>query len=37
MDMIYYYKPVLLKGMLKYADNNGKVLIEDIIDYFIEF
>ncbi|KRQ86451.1 UvrABC system protein B [Caloramator mitchellensis] len=37
MDMSYSYKPVLLKAMLKYADNYGKVLIEDVVDYFIEF
>jgi superfamily II DNA or RNA helicase len=37
MDMTYSYKPVLLKAMLDYCDENGKVLIEDIVDYFIDF
>ncbi|MBZ9686808.1 DEAD/DEAH box helicase family protein [Clostridium estertheticum] len=37
MDMSYSYKPVLLKAMLEEADDKGKVLIEDIVDYFIDF
>lgn len=37
MDMSYSYKPVLLKAMLKYADDEGKVCVDDIVDYFIEF
>ena len=37
MDMSYSYKPVLLKAMLEEADEKGKVLIEDIVDYFIDF
>ncbi|MBM7872020.1 superfamily II DNA or RNA helicase [Clostridium pascui] len=37
MTMAYSYKPVLLKAMLEYANDKGKVLIEDIVDYFIDF
>jgi len=37
MDMSFSYKPVLLKAMLEHVDENGKVRIEDIVDYFIEF
>lgn len=37
MDMSYSYKPVLLNAMFENADDKGKVLIEDIIDYFIYY
>lgn len=37
MDMSYSYKPVLLKVMLGYADEKGKVRIDGIIDYFMEY
>ncbi|WP_313370221.1 DEAD/DEAH box helicase [Sedimentibacter sp.] len=37
MDMSYSYKPVLLYAMLENTDENGKVSIEDLIDYFICF
>lgn len=37
MDMSYSYKPVLLMGMLEETDEKGKVLIEDLIDYFTDF
>ncbi|MEG2843408.1 MAG: helicase-related protein, partial [Ruthenibacterium sp.] len=37
MDMSFSYKPVLLKAMFDYVDMNGKVRIEDIVDYFINF
>ncbi len=37
MDMSFSYKPVLLNAMLEHVDENGKVRIEDIVDYFIEF
>lgn len=37
MDMSFSYKPVLLKAMLDHADENGRVRIEDIVDYFIGF
>ena len=37
MDMAYSYKPVLLKAMLEESDDKGRVLVEDIIDYFIDF
>lgn len=37
MDMSYSYKPVLLKAMLNEADEKGKVFLDDIVDYFIDF
>ena len=37
MDMSYSYKPVLLKAMLEYMDEKGKVKVDDIVDYFIDF
>lgn len=37
MDMSFSYKPVLLKAMLEHVDENGRVRVEDIVDYFIEF
>ena len=37
MDMSYSYKPVLLKSILKHADKNGRVKIEDIVSYFKNF
>jgi type I site-specific restriction endonuclease len=37
MDMSFSYKPVLLKAMLDHVDDKGRVRVEDIVDYFIEF
>ncbi|WP_102401365.1 DEAD/DEAH box helicase [Haloimpatiens massiliensis] len=37
MDMSYSYKPVLLMAMLENVNEKGKVLIDDIVDYFIDF
>lgn len=37
MDMSYSYKLVLLKAMFEHVDENGKVRVEDIVDYFIDF
>lgn len=37
MDMSYSYKPVLIKAVLKYADNKGRVKISDIVSYFRHF
>jgi len=37
MDMSFSYKPVLLKAMLEQVDENGRVLVEDIVNYFMEF
>ncbi len=37
MDMSYSYKPVLLQAILKHADKNGRVKIEDIVSYFKRF
>lgn len=37
MDMSFSYKPVLLKAMFDHVDENGRVRVEDIVDYFIEF
>lgn len=34
MDMSYSYKPVLLKAVFEYADNKGRVKIDDIVSYF---
>lgn len=37
MDMSYSYKPVLLKAMFAHMGDDGKVAVEDIVDYFIHF
>ena len=37
MDMSFSYKPVLLKAMLEHVDDKGRVRVEDIVDYFIDF
>ena len=37
MDMSFSYKPVLLKAMFEHVDESGRVRIEDIVDYFINF
>ena len=37
MDMSYSYKPVLLKAVLLYADDKGRVKLSDIVTYFREF
>lgn len=37
MDMSYSYKPVLLKGIFENVDDNGRVRIEDLVDYFIDY
>lgn len=34
MDMSYSYKPVLVKAILLYADNKGRVELDDIVSYF---
>lgn len=34
MDMSYSYKPVLLKAVLRYADDKGRVKLDDIAAYF---
>lgn len=34
MDMSYSYKPVLVKAILLYADDKGRVKLEDIVSYF---
>ncbi len=34
MDMSYSYKPVLVKAILRYADEKGRVRLEDIADHF---
>ena len=34
MDMSYSYKPVLLKAILNYADDDGRVKVSDVVDYF---
>nr|WP_300005266.1 DEAD/DEAH box helicase family protein [Tissierella sp.] len=37
MDMSYSYKPVLLKGIFEYIDKSGKIRIEDLVNYFIDY
>ncbi|MFI3169890.1 MAG: DEAD/DEAH box helicase [Faecalibacterium sp.] len=37
MTMSYSYKPVLLKAILLYADEKGRVRLSDIVAYFKEF
>lgn len=37
MDMSYSYKPVLIKAILEYADNKGRIKISDIVSYFRRF
>ena len=37
MDMSYSYKPVLVKAILRYADEKGRVRLEDIADHFRAF
>jgi len=34
MDMSYSYKPVLIKAILQYADEKGRIKLEDIVGYF---
>ena len=37
MDMSYSYKPVLIKVILLYADDKGRVKLDDIVAYFKSF
>lgn len=37
MDMSYSYKPVLMKAILLYVDDKGRVKLSDIVTYFREF
>ena len=37
MDMSYSYKPVLLKGIFEHIDEKGRVRVEDLVDYFIDY
>ncbi|WP_101910013.1 DEAD/DEAH box helicase [Marasmitruncus massiliensis] len=37
MDMSYSYKPVLLKAVLLYADDKGRIKLSDIVSYFRAF
>jgi len=37
MDMSFSYKPVLLKAMFEHVDESGRVLVEDIVNYFMDF
>ena len=37
MDMSYSYKPVLIKAVLLYADEKGRVKLADIVSYFRSF
>ena len=37
MDMSYSYKPVLLKAIFHHIDEKGRIRVDDIVDYFIDF
>lgn len=37
MDMSYSYKPVLIKSILLYADDKGRVKLDSIVSYFKDF
>ncbi len=37
MDMSYSYKPVRLKAIYEYMDSSGRVVLPDVVDYFIDF
>ena len=37
MDMSFSYKPVLLKAIFDFIDEDGKIRIVDIVNYFIDF
>lgn len=37
MEMSYSYKPVFLKAVLRHMNSKGMVLIEDIVQYFINY
>jgi type I site-specific restriction endonuclease len=37
MDMSYSYKPVLMKAILKHADEKGRIRLDDIVAYFRSF
>ncbi|GAB6172209.1 hypothetical protein JCM15765_16870 [Paradesulfitobacterium aromaticivorans] len=37
MDMSFSYKPVLLKAMIEHVDENGRVKVSDIVNYFMDF
>ena len=37
MDMSYSYKPVLIQAILLYADEKGRVKLDDIVAYFRSF
>lgn len=37
MDMSYSYKPVLIKAVLEFIDEDGRIRICDIVTYFIDF
>ena len=34
MDMSYSYKPVLIKAILLYADEKGRIKLDDIVSHF---
>lgn len=37
MDMSYSYKPVLIKAILLYADDKGRVKLDDIVAFFCSY
>ena len=37
MEMSYSYKPVLLKAIFEHIDDKGRVRVEDLVNYFIDY
>lgn len=37
MDMSYSYKPILLKAILLYSDDKGRIKLSDIDEYYKAF
>lgn len=37
MNMVLSYKPVLMKAMLTHCTDEGKILVKDIVEYFINY
>lgn len=37
MDMSYSYKPVFIMAVLSHADEKGRVMLSDVVNYFREF
>ena len=35
--MSYSYKPVLIKAVMQYSDDKGRIKLEDIVNYFRDY